>query len=377
MIVKYDVIIVGAGIVGLSLARASAIKGLKVAVFEKNEFAVGASIRNFGLIWPIGQPKGKLLNRAIRSTEIWAEIAKESNLPIYNNGSLHLATNEIEKRAFEEFYEKNKNNGYDIELISSQKAVELSPYVNESKVNSALWSKTEMTTTSPIAIKGVADYLSLKYSIQFYFNSPISEASEGKVVTNGKTYYAHKVFICSGQEIETLYSDVIRNQPVTKSKLQMMSALDKSSTNQLGASLCAGLTLLHYSSFSDLKILDEVRSFYHNYDKRYLENGIHILVSQHSNGEFIIGDSHEYGDTIYPFDSEEVNHLILKYLYTWSHFKDLNIIRRWNGTYLKMTNGSTELILDIDYKTTIVNGLGGAGMTLSFGLAEEIIEDTF
>jgi glycine/D-amino acid oxidase-like deaminating enzyme len=105
MIVKYDVIIVGAGIVGLSLARASAIKGLKVAVFEKNEFAVGASIRNFGLIWPIGQPKGKLLNRAIRSTEIWAEIAKESNLPIYNNGSLHLATNEIEKRAFEEFYE--------------------------------------------------------------------------------------------------------------------------------------------------------------------------------------------------------------------------------------------------------------------------------
>ena len=105
--------------------------------------------------------------------------------------------------------------------------------------------------------------------------------------------------------------------------------------------------------------------------------GIHILVSQHSNGEFIIGDSHEYGDTMYPFDSEEINQLILEYLYSWSHLKKLKIQRRWNGTYLKMTKGKTELVLDIDKYTTIVNGLGGAGMTLSFGLAEVIIENTF
>lgn len=377
MIIKYDVIIVGAGIVGLSLARASAIKGLKVAVFEKNEFAVGASIRNFGLIWPIGQPKGKLLNRAIRSAEIWKEIANESKLPIYNNGSLHIATNEIEKTAFDEFYEKNKNEGYEIEIITPDKAYEFSPYVDKSKAKSALWSKTEITTTSPIAIKGIADYLEGKYSIQFYFNSPISEAAEGKVISNGKIFYANKVFICSGQEVETLYSDVIKNKPVIKSKLQMMSATNNNSTNKLGTSLCAGLTLLHYSSFSELKSLDEVRKFYQNYDNRYLENGIHILVSQHSNGEFIIGDSHEYGDTMYPFDNEELNQLILDYLYSWTHFKDLNIIRRWNGTYLKMTDGSTELIFDIDDKTTIVNGLGGAGMTLSFGLAEEIVENIF
>lgn len=377
MIIKYDVIVVGAGIVGLALARASALKGLKVAVFEKNEFAVGASIRNFGLIWPIGQPKGVLLDRALKSANIWSEIAQQTKLPIFNNGSLHLATNEIEKKSLEEFYEKNKNEAYKIELISPQKAKELSPYVDVDKVNLALWSKTEMTATSPIAIKGIADYLAEKYSINFFFNSPITEARDGYVISNNCRYYAHKVFICSGQEIESLYPNEIKNQAVTKSKLQMMSAIDNNLNHNLGTSLCAGLTLLHYSSFSDLSTLDELKSYYEYYNKKYIENGIHILVSQHSNGEFIIGDSHEYGDTIYPFDKEEINSLILEYLYSWSHFKDLKIQRRWNGTYLKMTNGKTELVLEIDKYTTVVNGLGGAGMTLSFGLAEEIIDNVF
>ena len=68
-------IVIGAGIVGLATARALALQGFSVRVFERSEKAVGASIRNFGMIWPIGQAAGKMYDRATRSRNIWKEIA--------------------------------------------------------------------------------------------------------------------------------------------------------------------------------------------------------------------------------------------------------------------------------------------------------------
>jgi len=94
-------------------------------------------------------------------------------------------------------------------------------------------------------------------------------------------------------------------------------------------------------------------------------------------GELIIGDSHEYGPTHDPFDKNDVNQLILDYLYGFGIFPDKTIAATWNGTYAKLKNGGTELILNPIPGVTIVNGLGGAGMTLSFGLADQLINQSF
>ena len=74
MVQHKTAIVVGAGIVGLATARALALKGCNVTVIEKSTKAEGASVRNFGMLWPVGQPDGVLYNRAIRSKNIWKEM---------------------------------------------------------------------------------------------------------------------------------------------------------------------------------------------------------------------------------------------------------------------------------------------------------------
>src|SRR5262245_45471435 len=77
---EYDVAIAGAGVLGLAHAYHLARRGLRVIVFERHPRASGASIRNFGMLWPIGQPQGPLYELARRSLQHWLYVLRESNL---------------------------------------------------------------------------------------------------------------------------------------------------------------------------------------------------------------------------------------------------------------------------------------------------------
>src|ERR1044071_1133742 len=100
-----DVAISGGGIVGLAHALAALKKGLRVVLFEREQFAIGASVRNFGLIWPVGQEPGAGLSRALRSRVIWNELSEEAGIWVKPNGSLHLAYHDDEWDVLNEFAE--------------------------------------------------------------------------------------------------------------------------------------------------------------------------------------------------------------------------------------------------------------------------------
>ncbi len=94
--------------------------------------------------------------------------------------------------------------------------------------------------------------------------------------------------------------------------------------------------------------------------------GIHVMVSQNGRGELAVGDSHEYGPTHDPFDKDFINTMIVQYLNSFACFKDSRIIETWNGIYPKLTNGETDLFFSPEPAVYVLNGLSGAGMTLSF-----------
>jgi glycine/D-amino acid oxidase-like deaminating enzyme len=99
------------------------------------------------------------------------------------------------------------------------------------------------------------------------------------------------------------------------------------------------------------------------------------MVSQNAVGELTIGDSHEYGLSPDPFDKSLINSLILSYLKSITRFPNDTIIETWNGVYPKLTNGKSFLLLEPEQNVFIVNGFGGAGMTLSFGFCEQLLSN--
>jgi len=363
-------IVIGAGIVGLATTRALVTRGYKVTVFERNERAVGASIRNFGMIWPIGQATGPLFERAMLSRSIWKEICTEANIWHDEVGSLHLAYHDDELQVIKEYVDVNHSHR-DCTLLTAEQALAKSPAVNPDGLKGALFSGEEMIVESRVAVGQVAKYLADKFGVEFHWNTAISEIQHPKVISGNRSWEADEIFVCSGADFETLYPELFLSLDISKCKLQMMRLVSQPGDWRIGPALCGGLSMIHYPGFQAAASLPALRKRYEEQYATHLKWGIHVMASQNGSGELTIGDSHEYGLVHDPFDKEFINTMITDYLHTFANFKDWKLMQSWHGIYPKMMNGETELIREIEPGVTVINGVGGNGMTLSFGLCEQ------
>lgn len=368
-------IVIGAGIVGLATARALSIKGYSVKVFDRTQKAVGASVRNFGMIWPIGQPDGKMYNRASRSRQIWQETCEAAGIWYEAAGSLHLAYHADEMQVLTELNEIFSRQGRSVSLLDKTAIAQQYDAVNPENLIGGLYSPQEMIVDPVEAIAKLPAYFTRQFGIEFQWGKCVTYIADQTVyIGNEEEHEADIIFVCSGQDFETLYPEIYSAMPITKCKLQMMRLVTQPENWRLGTSLCGGLSLIHYNSFKSAPSLNALKARYENELSEYLDWGIHVMVSQNGRGELTIGDSHEYGLTFEPFDKAFINKMILDYLQQFASFKDWSLSESWNGIYPKLTNGETDIFMSPEAGVYILNGLGGAGMTLSFGLAEEVVD---
>jgi FAD dependent oxidoreductase TIGR03364 len=371
---KRSAIVIGAGIVGLAMARALSKKGYSVTVIERSERAVGASIRNFGMIWPIGQPDGILYERALRSRGIWKQECEAAGIWFKEAGSIHLAYTEEEWEVLNELHEgfcKERP----VRLLKPGDIFQLSDAVVEKNLIGGLFSSDELIVDPREAIPGIAEHLSETMDVDFIWGRCVTYIADQTVYIGlNEQIEADLILVCNGSDLETLYPEIFDKEPFTKCKLQMMRFASQSQQWKFGPALCGGLSLVHYNSFKIAASLEKLKDRFNEEMKQYLCWGIHVMIAQNGRGELIVGDSHEYGKTHDPFNKVLLNEMILSYLKTFATFNNCQQLDSWNGTYAKLIDGRTEFIYSPENGVYLINALGGAGMTLSFGLAEEVIE---
>ena len=367
-----QVAVVGAGIVGLACALSAARRGLSVVLFERSPRAMGASVRNFGMVWPVGQAPGQIHQRALHTRDIWLDIAPKAGIWAQQVGALHLAYHQDERAVLEEFAREAPALGYEVEGIGPEQVDDYSRAVNTQGLVGALWSPLELCVDPRAAISKLPRWLQDEYGVVLRFGEPVHAIETPMVHTSQGTWKVERTFVCSGQDFESLYPETYAASGLTRCKLQMMRTKPQPGDWRLGPHLAAGLTLRHYAAFEICSSLQAVRDRVTRESPEFDRWGIHVMASQTGIGEVTIGDSHEYGDSITPFDRAEIDDLIINYLRTFIRLPDVAIAERWHGIYAKRTDGGDDFIAQPAPGVTIVNGVGGAGMTTSFGLAEEI-----
>lgn len=367
----YDVAVVGAGILGLAHAYHFARAGLRVGVFERGARATGASIRNFGMIWPIGQPPGEMREMALRSRLHWLDVLRASGIWHQECGSLHLAYHEDEMGVLEEFVGLAPSAGYECEAVGPSFVASKSPVVRQEGLVGGMWSPSELCVFPRQVVGELPIYLS-SLGVEFHFGTAATAVESGQLLAGGQEVRAPRIIICSGDDFETLFPAIFATLGIARSKLQMLRMRPRTPGYSIGTHLCAGLTLGHYANFTICDRLAAVRDRFAHELPEYVQWGIHLLVSQHADGCLTVGDSHEYGPAPTPFLSEHIDALILVYLDTFLPVSNLEVVERWHGVYAK--HPTRPYVLEHPLPgVTLATAPGGAGMTLSFGFAEKVI----
>ena len=367
---KYDVAIVGAGIVGLAHAWRAAERGLRVVVLERSKLPSGASIRNFGMVWPIGQPFDGRHRIAMRSRELWLEVANTADIWVQECGSLHLAHREDEYAVLQEFCELAKDKA-DVSMLTAEETLKKTDGANPDGLLGSLWSPTELCVNPRQAIHQLASHVESHANIDIHFETTVVSVEDGHLqASNGEQWNAGRTVICGGSDFETLFPTHFREAGLKKCKLQMLRTAAQPSEWSLGPHLASGLTLRHYESFQACPTQANLRKRIAEETPELDRFGIHVMAAQHNAGHIVLGDSHEYDDEIAPFDQNEIEQLMLRELRRQFSFPTWEVESRWNGIYAKHP---TEPLLRLKPKpdVTICISPGGAGMTLSFGWADE------
>ncbi len=370
---RADVAVVGGGIVGLANAWEAARRGLSVVLFERDRQAQGASIRNFGMIWPVGQP-ADLYPLALRSRERWMELGRHADLWCHPCGSLHIARAADEWAVLQEFAEAVRAAAPNVRLLDPAETRRLCPAVRADGLSGALWSPTEACVDPRQAISRLPVWLSHTFGVALRFGATVAEVNLPLVrTTSGATWHVDRVVVCGGSDFETLFPEIFAVSGLRRCKLQMLRTLPQPGGWRLGPHVVAGLTLCHYASFRVCPSLPLLRARIEDTLPEYVRLGIHVMASQNHLGEVVIGDSHEYEDAITPFDKQHIDTLILTYLRRFLDLPDWTIAERWHGVYAKHPTRAV-FTHSPQPGVRIMAATGGAGMTLSFGLAEQLWE---
>jgi FAD dependent oxidoreductase TIGR03364 len=364
----YDFAVVGAGIVGLAHACAAAKLGARVVVIERDLAANGASIRNFGFITVTGQARGEVWRLAMRTRDLWAEIAPAAGVAIEHRG-LALTLRRPESLAVAEAFLATEM-GEACELLDAAGLAARHPAIAAPDTLGALVSPHELRVESRTALPRLAAWLAEAHGVDFLTGSAALSVEPPLVRTSRGDVRARRAVVCPGDDFSGLFPERLAAYGMTRCRLSMLRLADPG--YRLPAGVMSDLGLVRYAGYAALPQAQALRLRLEAEQPRHLANGVHLIAVQSADGSLVVGDSHHYGEAPAPFAPAEAEMLILDEFQRATGRAPPTVIGRWTGTYAVAADRTWLVDAPCD-DVRLVLVTAGCGASIGFGLGEQVI----
>ena len=135
---KYDIIIIGAGVVGTSIAYNLIPYDVSVLLLDKNnDVAMGSTRANSAIVHAGFDPKpGTLMAKLnVEGCALYEDLCKDLSVPYKRCGSVVLAFSEEEKALLSELLDRGNKNGVpDLRILDQKEIRELEPCVSDEAI---------------------------------------------------------------------------------------------------------------------------------------------------------------------------------------------------------------------------------------------------
>ena len=363
-------VVVGGGVIGtwhaLDLVRA----GFAVDHLEADGAPVGASVRNFGLVWVSGRASGAELDAARRSRRRWQEVAADvPGIGFRPTASLTVACREAERAVMESFARHPDAAARGITFLEPDEVKACNPAV-AGDVEGALHC-AEDAVVEPRQVPGALQtHLTTTAPDRYQFHPGrrvVALEPHTAVDARGTRWKGELVVVATGAAYDHLSGTGAQAAQLRRVRLQMLETAPL--TARLTTSLADADTLRYYPAYGAAPLArlgdqTPVAAQHH----------LQLLLVQRPDGALTIGDTHAYGE---PFDfalAEDPSHELLARAGRILGTPVPPVRRRWEGVYAQCRDGRVCLREELHPGVVMVTGPGGRGMTCAPAIAADTLE---
>ncbi len=362
-------VVVGAGIIGTWHALELVAAGFSVEHLDADAAPVGASVRNFGLVWVSGRRSGDELDVARRARARWAEVgALVPDVGFRPTGSLTVATTATERAVMEAFARHADAAARAITFLEPDEARARNPAVR-GDVTGALHCELDAVVEPRRAPDALRAYLEATAGDRYRFHPGrrVSvTAPRAAVDTSGTSWSGDLVVVATGAAYDHLPAAAPFAGRLRRVRLQMFETQPFDA--RLTTSIADADSLRYYPAYEhaprhELGPQNDVGAAHR----------LQLLLVQRPDGGLTIGDTHAYDE---PFDfalTEDPTTELLARAGRILGAAPPPIRRRWEGVYVECTDGAVCLREQIDDGVWLVTGPGGRGMTCSPAIAQDTL----